>query len=394
MGSSFKIGSFNAIDTNDEKNPKSNNHGANDELKKKLLVFAGIILAVVIILFLVLYLFSLFTNKTYSYDEIEEVMIQAAESYFEDHSDRLPDSENQRVEIDVETLSSSEYMNPMSEYTGDALSCTGKVSVQMNGEDYLYTPQLDCGDDYVTESLKDVLIKDVVTDGYGLYQVGNSYVYRGEDVDNYLQLDQALWRIVKIMDNGQIMLILNDQASLNVPWDNRYNAEVGYNSGINTYSASRVRESLLDLYESNDEDQTILTDNDRSKLISFDVCVGKRGDLDSHLDNSSECSEVLENEKIGLLTVSDYMMASMDSNCSTTLSRSCQNYNYLVTSYEWWLATAASDSTSMAYGVETSGTVSKESTSSYRYPRAVVMLNSNALFKSGNGTFDKPYQLK
>ena len=129
-------------------------------------------------------------------------------------------------------------------------------------------------------------------------------------------------------------------------------------------------------------------------LISFDVCVGKRGDLDSHLDNSSECSEVLENEKIGLLTVSDYMMASMDSNCSTTLSRSCQNYNYLVTSYEWWLATAASDSTSMAYGVETSGTVSKESTSSYRYPRAVVMLNSNALFKSGNGTFDKPYQLK
>ena len=82
MGSSFKIGSFNAIDTNDEKNPKSNNHGANDELKKKLLVFAGIILAVVIILFLVLYLFSLFTNKTYSYDEIEEVMVQAAESYF------------------------------------------------------------------------------------------------------------------------------------------------------------------------------------------------------------------------------------------------------------------------------------------------------------------------
>ena len=34
MGSSFKIGSFNAIDTNEEK--KSSKNGGNDDLKKKL----------------------------------------------------------------------------------------------------------------------------------------------------------------------------------------------------------------------------------------------------------------------------------------------------------------------------------------------------------------------
>ncbi len=392
MGSSFKIGSFNAIDTNEEK--KSSKNGGNDDLKKKLLMLGAIILVGAVVIGIVLFLVSAFSNKTYSYDQIEKVMTSAAENYFEDHPNRLPQNENQRVEIDVDTLVASEYMKPMTEYTGEELSCTGSVAVQTNGDGYLYIPRLDCGESYITQTLREAITKDVVSEGYGLYEVGDTYVYRGENVNNYLQLDTSLWRIVKVTENDDIMLVLAGDMSESVPWDDRYNTQVGYNTGNNTYSTSRIKDALQELYKTNDEYKTILSDNDRTKLVSFDMCVGKRNTNDTTLDNSVECAEVYEDQKIGLLTAADFMLGSIDPNCKTIVDYSCQNYNYLVTDYKWWLGTAVNGTTNEAYGVSTSGVAENERTSSYMYPRPVVVLDGNVLLKSGKGTLNKPYKIK
>ena len=56
-------------------------------------------------------------------------MTSAAENYFEDHPKRLPTTESQRVEIDVDTLVASEYMKEMVTYTGEELSCSGSGAV-------------------------------------------------------------------------------------------------------------------------------------------------------------------------------------------------------------------------------------------------------------------------
>lgn len=393
MGTNFNVGSFNTINTSETKEKKkpSSSHSSNDDLKKKLLLFGGIIVVGVVVIAVVLLLFS---KKTYSYDEIEKIMTTAAEAYFEDHPKRLPVTETQRVEIDVDTLVASEYMKEMIEYTGEEISCSGKVSVQTNGDGYLYIPQLDCGEDYITQSLKEVVTKDIVTDGYGLYEVGDTYVYRGETVDNYLQLDNAVWRIVKITSDGKFMLILDTEMSESVPWDDRYNSQVGYNIGINTFSASRIKDSILENYNTNDEDKAILSDDDRSKTVEFDLCTGKRALSDTTKDNSVECSEIIENQKVGLLTATDYMMGSVDPNCKTIADYSCQNYNYLVTPYKWWLVTAVKDNTDEAYGVSSSGVAEAITTSSYMYPRPVIMLDGNVLYKSGKGTENKPYKIK
>ena len=400
MGTNFNVGSFNAINTNEPKKSNSKNgKGSNEDLRKRLMLMGAAILGGAIVLFLLLFLLSLFMNKNYTYDDIENIMVSAAESYFSDHPKRLPRSDTQRVEIDVDTLVASEYMKEMVDYTGEEITCSGKVSVQTNGNDYLYTPRLDCGEDYVTQSLREVLTKKVVTEGYGLYEVGDSYVYRGEDVKNYLQLDASLWRIVKVTEDGEIMLILEDKPYSSVAWDNRYNSQIGYNIGINTYSTSRVKESLDKYYKSKYNEnssfksEAILSDDDRSKTVTFDLCTGKRSTSDTTKDNSVECAEISEGQKIGLLTASDYMMASIDTNCNTILNQTCQNYNYLVTDYKWWLVTATANSTKEAYGVD-GGVVESINTSSYMYPRAVIMLNSNVLFKSGKGTVNKPYKIK
>lgn len=392
MGTNFNVGSFNAINTNETKDKKtSSSHSVNDDLKKRLLIFGGVIVIGVVLIAVVLLLFS---NKTYSYDDIEKIMTNAAEAYFEDHPKRLPATESHRVEIDVETLAASEYMKEMVEYTGEGKSCSGTVTVQTNGDGYLYIPRLDCGEDYITQSLKEVVTKDVVTEGYGLYEVGNAYVYRGETVNNYLELDNAVWRIVKVTADGNFLLILDTDMSESVPWDDRYNSQVGYNIGINTFSASRIKDSILEYYDTTDEDKIILSDDDRSKTVAFDLCTGKRSVSDTATDNSIECSEVLENQKIGLLTASDFMMGSVDPNCKTIVDYSCQNYNYLAASYKWWLVTAVKDNTDEAYGVSSSGVAEATTTSSYMYPRVVIMLDGNVLLKSGKGTGAKPYKIK
>lgn len=393
MGSNFNVGSFNAINTDEEK--KSSSHkGDDNELKKKLLFLGAIIIGGVLILFLILFLVSSFVQKNYSYDEIEEIMYDAAVQYFKDNPSKLPEDENQRVEIDASTLASYEYMKPLSEYTKDGVNCTGKVSVQTNGSDYLYSPRLECGDAYTTKSLQEAVTEQVVTEGYGLYQVGDNYVYRGELVDNYVQLDLALWRIVKVNANGQIMLIYADEKLKSSSWDDRYNSQEGYNKGINNYGTSRVRESLELLYESNDEDDAILSDDDRSKLVSFDLCIAKRSTSDVGKDNSIECSETFSNQKIGLLTASDYMMASLDENCQTVADRACQNYNYLNNDDKWWLITASNGNTSDVYGVSTSGVIDFGSASGYKSPRPVIMLDANVMLDSGKGTLEKPYTIK
>ena len=187
MGSNFNVGSFNAIDTaEDTKNKKTTkSSGGNEDLKKKLILLGVVILGGVIILALIMFVVSVFMPKSYTYDQIEKIMTSAAENYFADYPNKLPQTESERVDIDVDILASGEYMKPMIEYTGENLSCTGFVSVQTNGDDYLYIPRLDCGEEYITQPLYEAITKNVVDSGYGLYETRDGYVFRGEDVNNY-----------------------------------------------------------------------------------------------------------------------------------------------------------------------------------------------------------------
>ena len=394
MGTNFNVGSMNAINTNPETKKSSKKDDKNNDLKKKLLLFGGIIVGGFLLLFLVMFLVSAFSTKQYSYDDMEEIMKKAAVQYFKANKDKLPANENQMVEIDVATLAANEYMKEMVEYTGEELTCTGKVSVQTNGEDYLYVPHLDCGEEYVTQPFYKVVTEKTVTQGYGLYESNGSYVFRGEEVNNYLQLDQSLWRIVKVTDDHKMLLISDVKSFEGRPWDNRYNQSVNYNAGINEYSASRMRTYLDEYYDTNEENKAILSDKDRARLTKFDLCIGKRDVADGSKDNSVECSQTLANQKIGLLTVADYINASIDSACTASTSYSCQNYNYLVKDYRWWLATAVNGSTSQAFGVDTNGVVEVLQSSNFSQMRPIVMLSESVLFKSGKGTLKKPYKIK
>ena len=129
-------------------------------------------------------------------------------------------------------------------------------------------------------------------------------------------------------------------------------------------------------------------------MISFPVCVGKRLVTSESKNNSEECKEVLQNQRMGLLTVSDYLYASIDPNCKNTASKSCENYNYLANRANWWLATADAKDTTSVFSVSQLGDVESKSAASFSTIRPVITLNSRVFYQSGTGSEENPYKLR
>ncbi|MBQ6324045.1 MAG: hypothetical protein IJI22_04335 [Bacilli bacterium] len=374
-------------------------HSDNDDVKKKMIRFMLIVVCAIIVILLILYLVSLTSKKTYEYKDLEQVLTDAAKSYFVDYPENLPASDGDIVEIDSSNLVAAGKMQDLSTYkTKDGAACSGTVQVTKAGSEYLYTPYLNCGDNYSTVELYKKIISDenIVTDGYGLYSSNGSYVFRGEIVNNYLMLDNGMWRIVKVTPDNNVVLI-SDMGSLYAKsWDNRYNQDRLYDAGINQYSASRVKEFLDKIYTNPNEadGENLLSDKDKTKLIAYNLCVGKRAENSESRDNSLECATTFDSQKMGLLTLSDYLMASVDPNCKSAMTKSCKNYNYLSSKFEWWLLTANSEDSSTVFRVGSNGIVALENASASCIVRPVIYLNNSVLYKSGSGTEEDPYLIR
>ena len=368
--------------------------------KRKLYRLMGIAVAIFIGFILLILILSSITNsnRKYSYSEIEKIMKNAAISYFKDNKNSLPVEDGDITEIDAANLTAAGKMKDLSEYLKEGDACTGSVQVEKTSSGYLYTPYLNCGDNYSTVELANKVLEneEIVTSGYGLYSTKYGHIFRGENVNNYVQLDNNLWRIVKITSNNNVVLISEEGAGYTKPWDNRYNPERLYESGVNTYSNSRIKDYLDKLYNnpSEKEGENILSSKDKKRIVPFNVCISKRLTTSESKDNSVECSEVLKDQKLGLLTLSDYMFASIDENCKNSTTKSCKNYNYLTIKKDWWLVTGNKEDTSTVFQVASNGSAKAVNASNYAEVRPVIYLNEKTLYKSGNGTLEKPYKVR
>ena len=367
----------------------------NKEMKKKLMRMMLIVVGILVVFLIIILIFSFLGSGNKSYEEIEQDLKNAAIEYYEVQSGLLPREEGETITVRANTLADAELMKPLSELR-EGENCSGRVEVTKVGDNIIYTPYLECGDKYTTKELyKAVLEQKIVTSGNGLYDLNGEKVYRGDDVNNYVSLDNAIYRIVKVTPDNKLLLILNEvDSTLSSYYDDRYNPAKRFNSGFNDYRISRIKEFLDDLYSSKN-DIKILSKNDKEKLASFNLCIGKRNATETNNTNAIECSDVLENQMIGLLTASDYMNASLDANCKATTDKSCQNYNYLrLKETEWWLLTGNAANDYEAYIVKSNGYIDINTTSGYKKIRPTIMLNNNVMIKSGNGSASNPFILK
>lgn len=362
----------------------------NKELRKKLLLFGGIAVGIIVVILLIVWIVSLLKGDNLSYDKIEETMKNAAIEYYKVHSNLLPIDDTE-ISVDTATLAATEFMEPLDKLVKKGVSCKGEVLVKKNGDDYSYTPFLDCGKDYYSiELYKEITSKNIVAAGSGLYQINDEYVYRGEDVNNYVKIGDHIWRIVRVTSNHEVELILSN-SKLKYLWDDRYNVEKKYNVGINDYSVSRIRSYLDELYQGD----TLFTESQKQNLVEFPVCYGKRSEEDTTKDGSIECATSLLGQKIALLPIYQYLLASIDASCQSASDPQCQNYNYLATeNANWWTLTGPTEDTYHVYSLSSSGDIDTTQAVSSIIVRPVVHLSSLTKLKSGEGTLENPYIIK
>lgn len=366
-----------------------------DKIGIKKIITAVVGLIVIIALFIggALLYNKYFSKK--SYTEIENIMVTAAENYYEKNKDHLPKQEGEITTIEVKKLVKDEYMKSIGDYLkNDKIKCTGTVNVTNLNQKYRYTPILDCNEDYKTKLLVDYIKNnvDIVTNNAGLYELNNELVYRGELVNNLLEFANYNWRILKISED-KIYLILDEtikDKTIEV-WDDRYNNEKETRTGINNYELSRARENLKALYDGDE----LFTDEEKLIITTHNAYVGKRKPDDEDKTGLIEKKNILENEYISLLPVYDYLNASIDPTCKSIETDSCSNYNYLA-KYDrnWWLITGSSLTTDEVYRVNSGISIYNSKTNSSAYYRPVIALAKDTIYIEGTGTEEDPYKVK
>lgn len=369
----------------------SNLKNIDEQSKKKLMLFGIGFVVVIILIIIISIVVSIVTRKT-SYEDMETIMEEAAYKYYQQNLGQLPTADVKTSVVSAQTLVEQEYMKEISKYTKDE-SCSGNVIVTYVDGDYDYQGYLMCND-FNTSLLVDKIKKDnsIVTTGAGLYDESGILRFRGEHINNYLKIGEYVYRIIKIDKENKIYITRDEMDyfddTLRIYWDDRYNSEDDLSSGINDYSVSRARESLNGIYESFDKEL-------KSYLVSHDICVNKRAETDTTNDGSIECGKVIENQKISLLPVYEYIKGSIAASCVSIKSKECKNYNYLVIEdIGWWTLTADSNSSSYIYYVNSTGEIDKDKGNNGKVARYVLTLKSNVLFKSGNGTEESPYEIR
>ena len=365
------------------------------KLLKKLGLIIGIFVGIIIILFL----FSSCSagNSNTKLKAIRTDMVQAAYRYYskESHKDELPQDDATSTSITLKKLvQEGEMGEPTEAYKDETIKCSGEVVVENNNGNYLYTPFIECKSDVKDNNVTSLYLKDKIIEdqkvetGVGLYEMGNTYVERGEVKNNYIMIDEALYRIIRINEDGTIRVFANDSVD-NVIWDNRYNIEENYNYGINDYITndipSRINEKLTKAYNK-------FSPKLKALMVTQDLCIGKRSVGDSTKDGSTECSKKYRTQ-IGAIATYEYLQASLDNECVLANSRNCNNYNWLGDRvYSSWIVTADAESTYQAYFINGTVQLTYCNSSDSVYP--VFNLSSNILYKEGKGTEDEPYQIR
>lgn len=359
-------------------------------MDQKMIKTLGAIIAGFAVFIIILFFVSSCTNRKYTYDKLEEKMLKIAKSYYEANKKELPQQDKDTKSLTLKKMISDGKIEELSELFDDEnIKCDGNVTVTNNNGYYLYSPYLSCGDDYETKYLSDKIIDDsLVESGVGLYANGDSYVMKGEVLNNYVQMGEKLFRIIGINEDGTIRLF--EMSGLQqIVWDDRFNPDNNYNSGLNEYYFndinSRIKQSLEEYYKSD-----VWTDEMKSYLSTFDLCVGKRSSADITKDGSAECSQKLEGQVLGLLSTHEYLQASLDSNCVATLDKACRNYNWFGgLDLGVWTITADAETSRSVYIMYKS--LALNTASGFAYANVVVNLSDKAIYVSGDGTEKNPY---
>lgn len=366
----------------------NNSNGNNGGYEKNSYIY--ILVGFVILLIIIVTLVVVANNKTKKvsgYSDVESRMVSAAKKYYEKYPEQLPQMENVPMSIDAEKLVQSSFLKPFSEMVKEDVQCTGQVKVYKSDDMYSYFPYLNCGTTYKSAKLKDKIIEEnLATDGNGLYKIDNEYVFRGEYPNNYVKFNSEIWRIIKINEDGSIKLMQVEKKPEKVVWDDRYNNERSGNTGKNDFRVSRILDELKESYNTN----KYVNKENKELLVKKNWCIGKALESNMEISSLDVCNDQYEDLYIGLLTIDEVLIPSLDANCKNIYDGACTNYNYFTGINVGWTLTTGQQKTYTVFSA-LRGSIDVKNASISNVIRPVVNINSDVLYKTGDGTEKSPY---
>ena len=363
------------------------------KLDKKLVARLSLVLAIIVVLIIVIIVIKLIIGNRVGYSVIEEKMVNGAKKYYSNDevgTEKFKKISDGEISVSIDELVENGYLQNLEKLVLDKeVTCKGKVTVKMNNGYTLYTPFLDCGSTYKTKYLNEVITSTTTESGNGLYKINNDYVFRGENLNNHVTFANKNWLILRVRENGNIRLIELTKRE-KIVWDDRYNLEVQSRNGINNFNVSRIKESLTSLYENTEE----FSETDKGYIVPTNLCIGKRSEEETDNSGNVECKEIVENWPLGLVQINEYIIASLDGSCHKLTDRTCENYNFFneLEDGSYWSITTNSARSDKAYKFNPAPF--STSASSEAGIKAVIELDKNTVYVSGDGSKDNPYTIK
>lgn len=362
-------------------------------LDKKTKMYIGIGVGSILLLFIILIVLKIMIGNRINSRVFETRLKNSAIAYYKKYPDKLPKENGGKVSITIDELVNAGNLKSLNKLLDKGLTCSGNVNVSNNNGYYLYQPVIECSDDYKTSLLYKTILDDnsIVESGNGLYKMNDFYIFRGENLNNYVKFAGHNWLIVRINNDNTIRLVLNENID-SIVWDDRYNNEKEEFSGKNDYAISRI-ETLLNNYFNNKNNDYKFSEENKSLIVPKNLCIGSRNENSTSMDDSIECSKTTSNvEPIGLLQANEFVLASIEPTCKNLLDIQCTNYNYLASVSNAWTLTANTKNTYEVYKI--SRRIISSRTDNYGQPRFVINISADALYSSGNGTQTNPYIIK
>lgn len=357
-----------------------------DYIKDKIYYILGATIIIIVVLLLV----SSCSGKSKSYSSIENDMVSAAKNYYANHKSNLPKEEGNSIKVTIGTLIDYELLEEVKDPNNKNQTCSGYVEVTKVGDEYAYTPFLTCKGNYEPEYLVDK-IKNSKLDEYGngVYEMDGEYVYRGDDVNNYLKFNNQVWRIMRVNSNNEIKIILDQYTEDEYTWETSYNITQEDTVGItDDYLNTNIRKELLEYYNSS------FSTEEKKLIVLKDWCIGSLN-IEEDFNKAKECSKIKENEYVGLINLSDYKDATLDKTCTKPNQEQCNNRNYLTKTakiFSWTMNTVEGNNYQVLCFFN--GKIIKYDASDKNSISPVVYLASNTIIKSGYGTEESPYIIK
>ena len=190
----------------------------------------------------------------------------------------------------------------------------------------------------------------IVYEKDGLYRTSGMYIYKGENVDNYIRYSNMLWRIVKFNIDGSLDLVLDSNINM-----------LKWNNDVVSFEKSDIYKYLNNYFY---------------KLLDYDnlsntvICTDEIDDL-----KNITCNNKITDSYVRLLSISEYLNSMAD------------NKTYINDSSNIWLSDRGSKT---IWNINDKNLSSSKPSNMY-YVKPVITLKNSTVLKGGTGKVDDPY---